>query len=75
MDAAGSGTNRSRTRRPPGSAGGVRREWINNGELRAIDIGRGRRIADADPERFLKARETAPRKQDDTNSRMAEPRS
>ncbi len=42
------------------------RQWIKSGELRAIDIGRGWRIADADLERFLKARETAPRKQHDT---------
>jgi excisionase family DNA binding protein len=37
------------------------RRWIKSGELRAIDIGKGWRIADADLERFLKARETAPR--------------
>jgi excisionase family DNA binding protein len=37
------------------------RQWIKSGELRAIDIGKGWRIADADLERFLKARETAPR--------------
>lgn len=37
------------------------RHWIRSGELRAIDIGKGWRIADTDLERFLKARETAPR--------------
>jgi hypothetical protein len=35
--------------------------WIKTGELRAIDIGKGWRIADADLERFLRARETSPR--------------
>lgn len=51
------------------------RQWIKSGELRAIDIGKGWRIADADLERFLKARETAPRKQDDTTANIAGPRS
>jgi excisionase family DNA binding protein len=51
------------------------RQWIKSGELRAIDIGRGWRIADADLERFLKARETAPRKQDDMTANIAGPRS
>ena len=37
------------------------RQWIKSGALRAIDIGKGWRIADSDLERFLKARETAPR--------------
>ncbi|NBB52642.1 helix-turn-helix domain-containing protein [Rhizobium sp. CRIBSB] len=37
------------------------RQWIRSGALRAIDVGRGWRIADADLERFLKARETTPR--------------
>lgn len=40
------------------------RRWIKTGELRAIDIGKGWRVADADLARFLKARETAPRAQD-----------
>ena len=51
------------------------RQWIKSGELRAIDIGKGWRIADADLERFLKARETAPRKQDDTTANIAGPTS
>jgi excisionase family DNA binding protein len=37
------------------------RQWIKSGELRAIDIGKGWRVADTDLERFLTARETAPR--------------
>jgi len=37
------------------------RRWIKSGELRAIDIGKGWRIADSDLARFLEARETAPR--------------
>lgn len=37
------------------------RQWIKSGELRAIDIGKGWRIADTDLEHFFKARETAPR--------------
>lgn len=40
------------------------RQWIKSGVLRAIDIGKGWRIADTDLERFLKARETAPRASD-----------
>lgn len=51
------------------------RQWIKSGELRAIDIGKGWRIADADLERFLKARETAPRKQGDATANIAGPRS
>ena len=38
------------------------RQWIKSGELRAIDIGKGWRIANTDLAIFLKARETAPRK-------------
>lgn len=37
------------------------RRWIKMGELRAIDIGKGWRIADTDLEHFLKAHETTPR--------------
>lgn len=42
------------------------RQWIKSGVLRAIDIGKGWRIADTDLARFLKARETAPRESDVT---------
>jgi len=48
------------------------RQWIKSGELRAIDIGKGWRIADADLERFLTARETAPRTLQDTTPKLAE---
>jgi excisionase family DNA binding protein len=41
------------------------RQWIKSGALRAIDIGKGWRISDTDLEHFLKARETAPRPQED----------
>ncbi len=51
------------------------RQWIKSGELRAIDIGKGWRIANADLERFLKARETAPRNQNDTTANRAERKS
>jgi excisionase family DNA binding protein len=37
------------------------RQWIRSGALRAIDIGKGWRIADTDLHAFLKARETVPR--------------
>jgi excisionase family DNA binding protein len=40
------------------------RQWIKSGDLRAIDIGKGWRIADTDLERFLKSRETASRQPD-----------
>lgn len=40
------------------------RQWIKSGVLRAIDIGKGWRVADTDLARFLKARETAPRESD-----------
>lgn len=42
------------------------RRWIKSGDLRAIDIGKGWRIADFDLERFLKDRETAQREMDGT---------
>jgi excisionase family DNA binding protein len=41
------------------------RQWIKSGALRAIDIGKGWRISDTDLEHSLKARETAPRRQED----------
>ena len=40
------------------------RQWIKSGLLRAIDIGKGWRIADYDLERFLITRQTAPRDKD-----------
>jgi len=38
------------------------RHWIKVGELRAIDIGKGWRIADADLAEFLMVHQTAPKK-------------
>jgi excisionase family DNA binding protein len=37
------------------------RHWIRLGDLRAIDIGKGWRIADSDLDRFLERHQTAPR--------------
>jgi len=37
------------------------RHWIKQGDLRAIDIGKGWRIASLDLERFLERHQTAPR--------------
>lgn len=50
------------------------RQWIKSGELRAIDIGKGWRIADADLERFLRARETAPRRPEAATPSVVAPR-
>jgi excisionase family DNA binding protein len=44
------------------------RHWIKTGELRAIDIGKGWRIADADLNQFLRRHETASRPQDDSSN-------
>lgn len=38
------------------------RHWIKIGDLRAIDIGKGWRIADADLGAFLRLHETAPKR-------------
>lgn len=40
------------------------RRWIRDGQLRAIDIGKGWRIADADLVRFFRLHETRPREID-----------
>ncbi|MBW8297972.1 MAG: helix-turn-helix domain-containing protein [Hydrogenophaga sp.] len=37
------------------------RHWIKDGSLRAIDIGKGWRISDADLQDFLRRHETRPR--------------
>ena len=37
------------------------RHWIREGQLRAIDIGKGWRIADSDLADFLMAHQTAPK--------------
>ncbi|WP_439530626.1 helix-turn-helix domain-containing protein [Pannonibacter sp.] len=37
------------------------RHWIKTGDLRAIDIGKGWRIADCDLDLFLRRHETVPR--------------
>lgn len=38
------------------------RHWIKAGQLRAIDIGKGWRIADADLDEFLLSHQTVPRR-------------
>jgi excisionase family DNA binding protein len=40
------------------------RRWIRDGDLRAIDIGKGWRIADSDFEAFLTTHATRPRAPD-----------
>ena len=37
------------------------RQWIRQGDLRAIDIGKGWRIADLDLEHFLHCHQSVPR--------------
>jgi len=41
------------------------RSWIREGTLRAIDIGKGWRIAERDLDRFLRSLETRPRDNSD----------
>ncbi|KQB13930.1 helix-turn-helix domain-containing protein [Rhodobacter capsulatus] len=38
------------------------RHWVKEGQLRAIDIGKGWRIADSDLADFLLSHQTAPKK-------------
>lgn len=38
------------------------RHWIRTGDLRAIDIGKGWRIAESDFAQFLERHQTAPRR-------------
>lgn len=47
------------------------RQWVRNGDLRAIDIGKGWRIADSDLDAFLSAHETRARASAETI--LAEP--
>jgi excisionase family DNA binding protein len=42
------------------------RLWIRDGDLRAIDIGKGWRIADSDLEDFLSTHATRPRATEET---------
>jgi excisionase family DNA binding protein len=48
------------------------RHWIRAGELRAIDIGKGWRVAGTDLEGFLRRHETAPRAHDGPGREPAE---
>lgn len=48
------------------------RRWIRDGELRAIDIGKGWRIADADLVAFFHSHETRPRELDNGRKQESE---
>lgn len=48
------------------------RQWIKSGALRAIDIGKGWRIADTDLAQFLRAHETSPRPSETRPGQTAE---
>jgi excisionase family DNA binding protein len=44
------------------------RQWIRDGDLRAIDIGKGWRIADSDLDAFLARHATRPRTPEDASA-------
>lgn len=48
------------------------RRWIRNGDLRAIDIGKGWRIADSDLVTFFHLHETRPRELDNGRRQESE---
>lgn len=48
------------------------RQWIKSGALRAIDIGKGWRIADTDLAQFLRAHVTSPRPSETRPGQTAE---
>ena len=44
------------------------RQWIRDGDLRAVDIGKGWRIADGDFDAFLASHATRPRAPEDVSA-------